>query len=245
MSVKNAIIHSVFKSGNNLDPSNYRPISILTIFSKILEKLFYSRLFSFIDKHHILHPNQFGFQPKKSTSLAVANVLSTLINKINTNKHVALILFDLRKAFDLINHKLLIKKLQHYGIRGIASEWLASYLANRMQKVKSNGLLSDLKYINTGVPQGSILAPLLFIIFVNDIFQLTSENYDIFLYADDTAVIISCKDSHQFQRLIDSFTTNYLLWCNNNGIMINPNKSEYLKFRMEDISININGSYIK
>ena len=206
------MVTPIFKSGKSNDPSNYRPISILSIFSKLLEKLFYNRLFNFVTKHHVLHPNQFGFQPNKSTSLAIANVLSTLLNKINSNKHIAFVLFGLKKAFDLINHRLLLTKLQHYGIRGAASRWLSNYLSDRSQIVNCNGVSSSQKLITAGTPQGSILSTLIFILFINDIFQLSLNCIDIFLYADDTAVIISCDSDTELQAQIDLFVCRYLLW---------------------------------
>ena len=249
--LKKAVVTPIFKSGKSNDPSNYRPISILSIFSKLLEKLFYNRLFNFVTKHHVLHPNQFGFQPNKSTSLAIANVLSTLLNKINSNKHIAFVLFDLKKAFDLINHRLLLTKLQHYGIRGAASRWLSNYLSDRSQIVKCNGVSSSQKLITTGTPQGSILSTLIFILFINDIFQLSLNCIDIFLYADDTAVIISCDSDTELQAQIDLFVCRYLLWCDKNCIVLNPAKSEFLTFNASNIHVSVNGhilinpSYVK
>ena len=129
--LKNAIVAPIFKSDFRNDPENYRPISILSIFAKLFEKLFFKRLSSFAEKNHLLHSNQFGFQSNISTNLTTVNVVSSLISKNNVKKHTAFMLFVLKKAFDLVNHKLLINKLFHYGIRGLPLQWMISYLSDR------------------------------------------------------------------------------------------------------------------
>jgi retron-type reverse transcriptase len=187
--MKDAIVTPIFKNGDNLEPGNYRPISILTIFSKLLEKLFYNRLIQFVNNNSILHDNQFGFCAGKSTSTAIACVLTSILNKINNKKPTIFALLDLKKAFDFINHELLLTKLNCYGIRGIPLSWLKSYLTNRRQRTKANDNFSTYKLISAGVPQGSILGPLIFILFINDIFQFCSNNVEILLYADDTAIL--------------------------------------------------------
>lgn len=239
--LKNAIVTPVFKSGTNTDPSNYRPISILTIFSKLLEKLFYTRLIGFVNGKNILHSCQFGFRANHSTNLAIAHVVSSLISKINSNNRTVLALLDLRKAFDLINHKLLLNKLNIYGIRGLPLQWLSSYLNNRYQCTKVNNILSNSKPISAGVPQGSIIGPLLFILFINDLFQFNSLDVEIYLYADDTAVIFHATNDELLQLAINKFFQRYCNWCDNNGIVINPNKSNYLSFNGANVVITING----
>ena len=171
-----------------IDPSNYRPISILTIISKVLEKLFHNRLIFFINKHNILHSNQFGFRKNKSTSTFVGQVLSSLLDKCKVDKKVVPTLLDLKKAFDFIDRDLLIIKFKHYGIRGTLLHWLCSYLTNRTQKVNVNYSFSNVLPISAGVLQGSLIAPILFILFINDAFQFNSYNIEIYLYANDTAI---------------------------------------------------------
>jgi len=238
--LKNAIVIPVFKSGSNTEPSNYRPISILSIFSKLLEKLFYNRLLAFINAKGILHSNQFGFRAHHSTNFAIAHVLSSLISKINANGSTVLILLDLKKAFDLIKHKLLLNKLSVYGVRGLPLLWLNSYLTNRTQITKVNNMFSNRKPISAGVPQGSILAPLLFILFINDVFQFNSINIEIFLYADDTAIIMNADNDELLQICIDKFLLQYCVWCNDNCIIINPSKSNCLAFNCTNVKISIN-----
>jgi hypothetical protein len=148
---------------------------------------------------------------------------------------------DLKKAFDFINHDLLLMKLKHYGIRGTPLQRLASYLVNRTQKVRANNLYSDVKSISAGVPQGSILGPLLFIIFVNDVFQFLSHNVQIYLYADDTAIIFTADSDADLQVVIDNFFIVYSNWCSLNCIVVNPVKSNFLSYNTFNISVSING----
>jgi hypothetical protein len=132
-------------------------------------------------------------------------------------------------------------KLKHYGIRGTPLLWLTSYLANRTQKVRANNMYSDTKLISAGVPQGSILGPLLFIIFVNDVFQLLSHNVQIYLYADDTAIVFSADSDADLQAVIDNFFVKYSNWCTLNCIVVNPVKSNFLTFNTSNITVSING----
>ena len=161
---KHAKIIPLFKKGSAKDVSNYRPISLLSCFSKILEKLVYNRLYSFLKKSNAINEHQFGFRKKHSTShltsLLTANIATSFENKMNTLG----IFLDLSKAFDTINHKILLNKLYHYGIRGTVYNWFKSYLIGRSQQVDYNSHISNIRTISSSVPQGSILGPLLFII---------------------------------------------------------------------------------
>ena len=134
-------------------------------------------------------------------------------------------LFDLKKAFDLVSHKFLINKLSHYGIRGLPLQWMISCLSDRSQKCKINNLLSNQQVVLSGVPQGSCLSSLLFILFINDIFQLEGQDIEIYLYADDTAVIFSADSDDKLQFLISQFLAKYQKWCLDNCIIINQKKN--------------------
>jgi hypothetical protein len=180
-----------------------------------------------------------------STSLAIAHVTSSLINKWNSNKKVALVLLYIKKALDLINHELLCDKLTSYGVRGLSLKWLTSYLSNRTQQTRVNACYSDTKQVKAGVPQGSIVSSLLFILFVNDIFQLNNNNIEIYLYADDTAIIFYANNDVELQNIIDNFFTIYLDWCTTNCIVVNPTKSNYLTLNTFQATITINNTTLE
>ena len=226
--LKTAIITSIHKSGSRSDPSNYRPISILTTFSNILEKLFLKRVLNFINKNNILHENQFGFRQGKSTSVAITHLLNNLINNYNANKKIGMALLNLKKTFDFINHDLLLIKLKHYGLRGTPLRWIYSYLTNRTQRCKVNNDFSKTQPISAGVPQGSLLGPILFNIFINNVFQFNTTNIQIFLYADDTVILFKADNETDLQKIINDFFFKYTKWCLLNCIFINPTKSNYL-----------------
>jgi retron-type reverse transcriptase len=169
---------------------NYRPVSILPIFSKIFERVIYNRLLSYINKFNILNDNQFGFRKDHSTSSALLQLYDKSSSAIDQNKFTIGIFLDLSKAFDTANHYILFEKLQHYGIRGKALDWFKSYFSNRFQFVQYNGVCSQKMTIQCGVPQGSILGPLLFLFYINDICNV-STIFHMILFADDTNIFHS------------------------------------------------------
>ena len=187
--LKIAKVISIFKKGNPELPSNYRPISLLPIFSKIFEKVMYKRLHRFLEIHKVLYSLQFGFQENHSIDHALVSLTEAVRSTLDNKRLGCGIFIDLQKAFDTVNHRILLSKLEHYGILGCALAWFRSYLSDRKQYVSVNGSNSNLLSITCGVPQGSVLGPLLFLIYINDL-PNASKKLTFYLFADDTNIYL-------------------------------------------------------
>ena len=209
--------------------TNYRPVSLLPQFSKILEKLFVKRLDIFLDKFEVLHSSQYGFQKNRSTSVALLDLIESITNAIDNKKATIGIYIDLKKAFDTIDHKLLLNKLEKYGIRGNANNWVRSYLDNRLQFVHYNGCNSDFLRVVCGVPQGSILGPKLFILYINDICNV-SEIFKYVLFADDTNIFCSDNNLHNLMMTVNKELKKLCDWFAVNKLSLNLNKTNYMIF---------------
>ena len=159
----------IYKCDCDTDPNNYRPISLLSVFNNIFEKLIYKRLIKFINKHNLLFDSQYGFRKEFSNHHAMLDKVSSIQSNIDQKLFSCAIFIDLKKAFDTVDHDILIWKLFHYGFRGITSEWMKSYLKGRSQTTSVGGSVSNKDQILCGVPQGSVLGPLLFLLYINDI----------------------------------------------------------------------------
>ena len=225
-SLKIAKIVPIHKSGDKSDVSNYRPISILSPISKILEKLIHVRSINFFNKHSVLLPTQYGFRANHLTSHALTDVLTSLYDNINNENYTALLLLDLKKAFDTVNHKTLLTKLEHYGIRRPTLDLFASFLTNRYQYVSLENHQSNLKKINYGVPQGSVLGPLLFNIYINDI--STSVSYTPRLFADDTCLIVEDKNINDLHKKVTTAIISLDKWMIANKLTLNLSKSNLI-----------------
>ena len=191
--LKIARVTPIYKSGEEELVNNYRPISVLSCFSKILERIMYNRLYSFLVDNNIFYMKQFGFQKQHSTEHAILQLTNQILESFNLDKFTIGVFIDLSKAFDTVDHNILLKKLSFYGVRNVNLKWFRSYLSNRKQYISIDQSNTDMKIISCGVPQGSILGPLLFLIFVNDLTQATSL-LDPIMFADDTNLFYSHKD---------------------------------------------------
>ena len=229
--LKIARITPIFKSGDRENVSNYRPISVLPILSKIFEKFAYIQLYNYLEDHKILYQNQYGFRNKKSTNQAIINHLQYLYDNLDSGHIIFSIFLDFRKAFDCVDHKILLSKLNYYGIRGTALDWFNSYLSNRQQTVTIGNANSELKRISHGVPQGSILGPLLFLVFINDIYK-SSNFFKFILFADDStlSVVLPSQDPNIVANELNNELEKLHKWLINNKICINDDKTKYVLF---------------
>jgi hypothetical protein len=249
--LKFAKVIPVFKQGDSTSASNYRPISLLSIFNKMLEKLVHRRLYSFFDKYNVLYKYQFGFRKNHSTSLAVLEVIDTCYKNLDNNNKILGIYFDLSKAFDTVDHTILLSKLFHYGIRGTMHDWLTSYLSNRMQYTVVNNVSSKIGSISCGVPQGSVLGPLLFLIYMNDIHKAVP-NKDLKLFADDTNLFLFGSDLKILEAEANDCLKKLEFWFYANKLSLNTEKTCYTAFKCNNkaqldlltFSLIINGKQI-
>ena len=234
----------IFKSGSSEDINNYRPISLLSIFDKIIEKLMHKRLYDFLQNHNILNKAQFGFQKNMSTSLAIIEITERIRKSMEEKKVGCGLFVDLSKAFDTINHKILITKMEHYGIRGVAINWFKSYLTNRKQFTFINGFSSSVNFISCGVPQGSVLGPLLFLLYINDLPNI-SKKLDFFLFADDTNIYFEAKTFSQLEKKMNKELKKLYTWLIVNRLALNISKTNFIVFHPQNkekkrITIRIN-----
>ena len=244
--LKTAKVIPLFKSGDRTCMDNYRPIALLSVFSKILEKIVFTRLSIFLENNDILSKFQFGFRKDHSTVHPMLHFINHITNALEKKEHTIAIFCDLRKAFDSCNHEILLKKLDKIGIQNVNLLWFKNYLTNRLQFVSLDNFNSKLLNINIGVPQGSILGPLLFLIYINDLPYCSS--FLTLLFADDTTLLLSHSSIHELIILVNRELQKVVNFFRFNNLSLHPLKTKFLVFsnsnlvKQMDISININNN---
>ena len=242
--LKLAKVVPVFKSGDDTDPNNYSPISLLSTFNRIFERLMYKRLKSFFEINGLFYESQYGFREKHSTQYALIDIVNRIQNNMDKGLFSCGVFIDLKKAFDTVDHDILFDKLYRYGIRGIILEWFSSYLKGRSQVTQIGENVSTKELNSCGVPQGSVLGPLLYRININDIHK-SSDKLNFFLFADNTTLLFAHKNLKVLEQVVNSELSKVSEWLVVNKFSLNIKKSNYLifcpsqkKFNME-ISIKM------
>lgn len=233
--LKKSRIHPIHKAGDRDCVNNYRPISILSSLSKVLERLINKRLVKFLEEGNLISQSQFGFRAKKSTSDAIQELTNYVVNNIDNKKKTLAIFLDLAKAFDTVSVKILVGKLERLGIRGLQLKLFESYLANRTQCVKIDSITSGEAFVHYGVPQGSILGPTLFLAYINDLCQLPLRNAKIVTFADDTALLFSGESWDEVFRCAQQGFNDVTRWLNENILTLNEDKTKYIMFALKTI----------
>ena len=220
----------IYKKGSKIETSNYRPISLLSNINKLFEKMMYNRVYSFLESNKCIYNLQFGFRSKHSTNHTLIEITEKIRCALDNHESTCGVFIDLQKAFDTVNHKILIDKLNYYGIRGVTNRWFKSYLYDRTQYVSIQGYKSDTRPIQHGVPQGSVLGPLLFLIYINDLHTAIpySKTYH---FADDTHLLNTCSSPKQLQKRTNIDLKCLYKWLMANKISLNCSKTEVIIFQ--------------
>ena len=232
--LKISTIIPIYKKDSKLKVPNYRPISLLSNINKILEKLMFQRLYTFLEENKCIYDLQFGFRQKHSTNHALLSMTQEIKDSIDKGNLAIGVFVDFQKAFDTVNHNILLRKLEHYGVRGLANDWFKSYLTKRKQCVSISGYTSETSYISHGVPQGSVLGPLLFLIYINDLHTCIRHS-TVRHFADDTNLLYTTdKTKYRNRNIVNNLNKDLKSlnhWLLANKISLNSTKTELIFFR--------------
>ena len=235
------------KAGSTTSLKNYRPITTLSVFSKIFEKLVHKRMTSFISRYNIIKLNQFGFQRNKNTSDAILEFLENIYESFDENNLYLSVFLDFSKAFDTISHDILLTKLEFMGFRGPLLSWITSYLSNRSQYVEVGGSSSYPLPITIGVPQGSTLGPLLFLLYINDMENCLND-MNIIHFADDSTLHVKFNRDSNVTAIADNELSSINTWLLANKLCLNIDKTKYMIFYLKnkppDLNISIANTFI-
>ena len=234
--LKLAKVIPIYKKGDPSDMNNYRPISLLPSISKVIEKVVSKQLTQYLIRNNLINMNQYGFRPGYSTELAALHVIDKVTKDLDKKLIPINIYLDLSKAFDTLNHEILLNKLNHYGVSNIELTFFRNYLSNRKQFVQMGDTKSSFEYIKTGVPQGSILGPLLFILYINELSSV-STFFKTVTYADDTTLMTSLnsdeiKNINEISNIISLELNKIIVWLELNRLSLNVSKSKFMIFHM-------------
>lgn len=233
---KLSVVTPIYKSGDKTDMNNYRPISLISNLAKILEKILKIRLSKFINKYKLLSPTQYGFREGKSTQDAIQFLTGDIYNALDKGIPSIAIFIDLTKAFDTVDHSILLGKLEDIGIRGTSYELFKNYLTDREQILKVKQTTSQKALITCGIPQGTVLGPILFTIYLNDLLCIEKSG-KIISFADDTVLFYTDNNWYDLRNKIQTDLNKLKMWFDYNLLSINFDKTHYLPFSSQDKSL--------
>ena len=221
----------IHKKGDKQDPDNYRPVSVLSTVSKILENIIREQIISHCTEHNLIPKSQHGFLPGKSTTTSTINMCDKWLEEKNLGKSTGILLFDLSAAFDTISKDILLQKLKSLYFEEAAVAWIESYMSDRGQQIKIGNNLSSRLELTSGVPQGSILGPLLFVLYAYDLEKWIDQEVHLNTYADDTVISYSSSNVQKIKKKLEQEATKILQFCASNGLVANASKTKFLLIR--------------